>query len=77
MNNDTRILEGLYRERARSTRAMEQMDKDISNGGGEEELSRVFDQLMQDKLTAGKNYTMTSAYVSYRHETIKNAINVV
>lgn len=77
MNSDTRILEGLYRERTRSNRAMEQINEDLSYGGGDEELSRIFDELLQNKMTAAKNFTMTSAFVSYRHETIKNAINVV
>ncbi|WP_338514227.1 hypothetical protein VRC24_03310 [Pseudomonas poae] len=76
MTNDARILDSLYRQRSRSDKALGQIDENISAGGDDEELSRVFDQLMQEKIVIANSYAVTSVYVNYKHETLKNAINV-
>ena len=77
MSSDDRFLNSIYRQQARSDRVSKEIDEDIANGGGEEELSRVFDKLLQAKMNDSVNYTVAGAYVSYQHETVKSAINVV
>ncbi|NVZ19371.1 hypothetical protein [Pseudomonas costantinii] len=77
MNNDARVLDGLYREQVRNNNAFKKIEEDISLGGGDEDLSRLFDELLQNKISHGKTSTVTSAYVNYRHALMKSAINVV
>jgi|CXWL01.2.fsa_nt_gi hypothetical protein len=75
--SDARFLDGLYRQQARSNTVSKQIEEDISNGGADEELSMAFDKILQGKINDGVSYTVTAAYISYQHETVKSAINVV
>lgn len=75
--SDARFLDGIYRQQARSELVSKQINEDILNGGGDEELSMAFDKILQEKIKDGVSYTLTSVYVSYQHETVKSAINVV
>ena len=77
MNSDVRFLDSLYRQQARSDTVSKQIKEDISNGGGDEELSMAFETILQEKIKDGVSYTVTSALISYEHAVVKSAINVV
>lgn len=77
MNGDSRVLSSLYRQQSRAEKSLEQINAEIPNIDGGAESQRLFEQLIQEKSLLVNNFAVSSTYLSYKHETVKSAINVV
>ncbi len=77
MKDDSRVLSSLYSQQIRSQKSLDLISDVIPNIEGVEDSRRIFEQLMEAKSTLVNNYAVSSTYLSYKHETLKSAINVV
>ncbi|MGA9700072.1 hypothetical protein [Pseudomonas sp.] len=77
MNNDSRVLSNLYRQQMRSERITEQIGVEAQYSQGTEEISQLFDQLIEQKSLLVNNLAVSTTFLGYKHETLKSAINVV
>lgn len=77
MNGDDRVLSSLYRQQTRSEKSLDQIDIEASYSEESEDSARLFEQLIGTKSALINNFAVSSTYLSYKHETVKSAINVV
>ncbi|WLH69208.1 hypothetical protein [Pseudomonas sp. FP2309] len=77
MNTDSRISNSLYREQIRSEKRLEQIGTEVRYSEDSAEFARLFEQLNEEKSALVTNLAVNSTYLSYKHETLKSAINVV
>jgi exoribonuclease II len=77
MNGDLRILNSLYRQQISSGKSIDQIGVDAENMQGMDDAVRLFEQLNEEKSKLVNNFAVSTTYLSYKHETIKSAINVV
>ncbi|CRM89897.1 MULTISPECIES: hypothetical protein [Pseudomonas] len=77
MNTDSRVSNSLYREQVRSEKRLDQIGSEVITSEDTEEFARLFEQLNEQKSALVNNLAVNSTYLSYKHETLKSAINVV
>ncbi|MBT0625680.1 hypothetical protein ACU684_13740 [Pseudomonas sp. LF135] len=77
MNTDSRVLSSLYRQQSQAEKNLDQISADIPYSEGSEDSARLFEQLIEEKSALVNNFAVSSTYLSYKHETVKSAINVV
>ncbi|MGE1153802.1 hypothetical protein [Pseudomonas kitaguniensis] len=77
MNADARVLSNLYRQQTRSEKNLDQISADIPNIERSEDTMMFLEFLNEEKSKLVNNFAVSSTYLSYKHETVKSAINVV
>ncbi|WP_369302543.1 hypothetical protein [Pseudomonas sp. N2-5-1-1] len=77
MNTDSRVLSSLYRQQSQAEKNLDQISADIPYSEASEDSARIFEQLIEEKSALVNNFAVSSTYLSYKHETVKSAINVV
>ena len=77
MNTDSRVLNSLYRQQLGSDKHLERIGAEIANSEGSEDSALLFEQLIDEKSSLVNNFAVSTTYLSYKHETLKSAINVV
>jgi hypothetical protein len=77
MNADSRVLNSLYRQQLSAEKNLDRLGAEIGNSEGSEDSALFLDLLNDEKSSLVNNFAVSTTYLSYKHETLKSAINVV